>query len=139
MAASNANEVLGNIKDSVLAGLADGMTRVTERAVKYGQELVSVPVEYGEGGVVTVRSKRGEAPRLETGRLQDSITASDPEMDENGVRATVSANASYARILQTLFERPFMTGGGGTKPTVEEKFRKDAPKLLAAAVKRAVK
>jgi hypothetical protein len=139
VAASNAKIVLDDIKDSIAAGIADGMTRVTERAVQYGQKLVAVPVEYGEGGVVTVRSSRGEPPRRETGELQDGIVAGDVEMGENSVSATVTSNARYSGELQGRYERPFMTGSGGTKPTVEEKFRKDAPKLLAAAVKRAIK
>lgn len=138
MAASNAKIVLDDIKDSIAAGLADGMTRVTERAVQYGQKLVAIPVEF-PAGERPVRSKRGEPPRRETGELQDGIVAGDVEMGENSVSATVTSHARYSGELQGRYERPFMTGSGGTKPTVEEKFRKDAPKLLAAAVKRAIK
>ena len=132
MAASNAKQVLGDIKDDILSALAVGMTDLADKAAEHGQSIVGVPIEL-RPPMFPVRSKKGEPPRRETGELQQSIRASEVEMGENKVSASVSAGARYARELQERYQRPFMRGKG-TQPTVEQFIREKGPKMLAEAV-----
>lgn len=71
------------------------------------QTLISVPVEYIDGHII--RSLPGENPRLETGRLHDSI-AQHAQRDGDRLTLAVVTGVEYAPRLQLQMERPIFNG-----------------------------
>lgn len=52
------------------------------------------------------RSRPGEAPHVDTGRLRESIDHS--EVDASTLSVTVGTDVPYAPILETAMNRPFL-------------------------------
>lgn len=67
------------------------------------RKRIGVPVERSGGRVI--RSKPGEPPRRDTGRLQASVDAARIENDSHVV-ASVSVDTPYARKLNDQMDRP---------------------------------
>jgi hypothetical protein len=64
------------------------------------------------GGIVHVASRKGEAPKSDTGRLANSITiASRPKIERNRVTGTVSAGGGTVNYAKKLEDegRPYLS------------------------------
>jgi hypothetical protein len=73
------------------------------------EQRLSVPVGRGPGGFVTVRSKPGESPRLETGELHGNVE-SFVELHETHIEGTLRVSRpgtpEVPRMLQDQMNRP---------------------------------
>lgn len=97
--------------DEMEADIADAMRDVGEKIAIDIKDRISVPVGYRigpRGGVVKIRSRRGEPPRKDTGRLQKEI-ASDVIAAQGQVEGSVYAKTPYAGHLENELNRPIMT------------------------------
>lgn len=99
---------MGAYADKITAELLDRTERKFEEFGKLIaddlRELLSVPVGRNSSGRVIIRSKPGEAPRMETGRLRGSVQ--DVVYRAAGrVRLVVATHTPYARIVNRT--RPY--------------------------------
>lgn len=85
-------QILGQIQTALVDGMPDALAPL-QQAI---QQRVSIPVERVGGKVI--RSKRGEAPRLDTSRLHNNVDVQVIEGTDT-VRGSVSVNVPYAERL----------------------------------------
>ncbi len=102
--------------DSLMSGLASSleseMEHVGDEIVDDVQELIKIDVVWANdiyGTEVIERSKIGEPPRRETGRLQRSIIWEIFHDAPDQTLLEVSANTPYASNLQRGLNRPYMS------------------------------
>lgn len=72
------------------------------------KDRISVPVGYKigpRGGSTKIRSKKGEPPRKDTGRLKQSIT-SESITDADEINTSVFTEVEYAKYLEEDLDRP---------------------------------
>lgn len=72
------------------------------------KDRISVPVGYKigpRGGSTKIRSKKGEPPRKDTGRLKQSIT-SESITDTDEINTSVFTEVEYAKHLEEDLDRP---------------------------------
>jgi hypothetical protein len=85
---------------------------VLKEEQQHTEAILSVPVGYGVGGYVTVRSRPGEPPRLETGELQGNVDSSaelHPDRVEGRIRVERPSTPDVPFILQEQMSRPILT------------------------------
>lgn len=92
--------------------MASAFDRAGEQIEAAVKDDLSVPVEIKtgpRGGKIIVRSKPGEHPRKETGKLQAGVTHS---VIRDGVNCTLIVNdpVNYAGFLDPGLNRPIVTG-----------------------------
>ncbi len=115
--------------EEIAADVATAMARegqVIQSAIK---DDLSVPVEYEtgpRGGVIVIRSKRGEHPRRETGNLQDRVKT-DTTSEALKTTMAVYDDATYAEYLDPKLDRPIVTG-------IDERFGDDVEQAVANAI-----
>lgn len=114
--------------DAIASDVAEAMDRVGQQIVDEIKNDLSVPVEYKKGprgGTIIVRSKPGEHPRKETGKLQEGI---EHRIERNGadVILTVGDDVFYAVPLENI-DRPITEGG-------EERFEDLVVSAVVAAI-----
>jgi hypothetical protein len=93
---------------AIQSDVYESLDLVAAQVADSWKERISIDVEYlagPRGGVVTIRSKPGEAPRRDTHNLHDSIQTSI-ETDDGQVSAAVDTDVFYAPILEDKMERP---------------------------------
>jgi hypothetical protein len=115
--------------DAIAADVNTALDRVGGVIVDAVKQDVSIPVEITtgpRGGKVIIRSKPGEHPRLETGKLQAGM---GHEVFIDGSDSTLSINGvvDYAQYLDPGMNRPILTG-------VDERFGDDVLDAIAAAI-----
>jgi len=74
------------------------------------KEAISIPVETvigPRGGIIKIRSKPGEPPRKDTGRLHSSIT-NGVIVAGDTISGSVSTETPYATPLEHQLNRPIM-------------------------------
>lgn len=89
------------------AALADALGDVASTV----RDRVGKPVGYAigpRGGVRKIRSKRGEPPRRDTGRLQKSVESAAIEIADK-IAGSVYVGAPYAEPLQHNLDRPILS------------------------------
>lgn len=85
--------------------------RINEDIAADIKDRIGVPVGYRigpKGGTTKIRSKRGEPPRKDTGRLQREITGETIAADGQ-IQSSVYAPTPYADPLENKLDRPIMT------------------------------
>lgn len=95
----------------IVADLATESRAIAEKIVGDVKDRIGVPVEYvtgPRGGTIVIRSKRGEPPRKEKGKLSDGVT-SDVIVTDNQVAAAVYDEVSYSEPLEDELDRPILT------------------------------
>lgn len=98
--------------DTVDSNIEVGLHPLGEKIVETIKADLSVPVEYmtrPRGGIHIIRSKSGEHPRRETGKLQAGV---DHFVFQSGsiVGLNVYDPVNYARYLDPGMNRPIVTG-----------------------------
>lgn len=95
------------------------------------RELVSIRVEHQNGKII--RSKRGEAPRYEFGKLSKSMTAKTIVVGEKVVTTMESDDtiAGYAGFLENNLNRPhFSTVFKRLEQYAVDRIRQRAPQII---------
>lgn len=97
--------------DVIDANIAHGCETFGKEVVDEIKDNLSIPVEYRtgpRGGVIVVRSKSGEHPRKETGKLQAAV---DHFVFQSGsiVGVNVYDPVNYAGFLDPGMNRPIVT------------------------------
>jgi phage gpG-like protein len=94
-------EAIEYVREKAAQGLARAAIEVRRRAAQL-LSLAGTAVSTGGGGIrkgarITgaVRSKAGEPPRKQTGRLRASVT-----YETNGLKARVGTNVRYGKYLE---------------------------------------
>ena len=88
--------------DDIAADVAAGLQRQGDLIVAAVRQDLSVPVgtrRGPRGGRLTTRSRPGEPPRMETGRLRAGVTSS-VTLADNVATLTVTDPVAYASPLQ---------------------------------------
>lgn len=118
----NADEVLDAVESQVVGVVADALKAVADQAVLDTRTLIAVQVE--RSGKTKIRSKPGENPRRETGRLFSEIQATDVEQSgENTLEVSVISPTSYSAVLHDKLDRQFLVDRGGKAETTESIYR----------------
>ena len=95
----------------LFAALQPGLEQIGAKETAAIKQAISVPVGRDARGNVTVRSKRGEPPRLETGELQSEIQYAVLTVNGAPLLEIGSARPSTPRvpdILEMELNRPYM-------------------------------
>lgn len=98
---------MADIFDDIVADVNDVLIELAAEMESDVKDKLSVPVGYRigpRGGTYIIRSKPGENPRKETGKLQNSIKG---RVDTDGLQSVLVVNSDvfYAPILQNKMER----------------------------------
>lgn len=93
--------------DGIAADLVKVQQEIGEEIVARTQDRCSIDVEYIGNHIV--RSKPGENPRRETGKLWGSFE-SETNIDGEIVRTVIDTDVFYATELQELRDRPIFDG-----------------------------
>ncbi len=123
----------------IMAAAENACQIIGEKTIEYGQELLSVPVEKGEGGKV-IRSLPGEPPRREFGDLQAGLQFTVDREASSRVELQIESGdaekPSVPAILElgefNIAQRPYFASDGGDKPPMID-FTKD----IAASILKA--
>lgn len=97
--------------DEIETSIEEAMRDVGEKIVADIKDRIGVPVGYTvgpRGGHKKIRSKPGEPPRRDTGRLQNEI-ASDVIAAQGLIEGAVYSPTPYAETLEDDLDRPIMT------------------------------
>lgn len=94
--------------DEIIAAVLREHDVVAAKVASDVKDRISVPVGYKigpRGGSTKIRSKKGEPPRKDTGRLYQSIT-SESITDTDEVNTSVYTEVEYATYLEDDLDRP---------------------------------
>lgn len=97
--------------DEIQRDVADKSRQIVEKIAIDVQDRISVPVGYKigpRGGTTKIRSKPGEPPRKDTGKLKAGVQ-SDVIEASGQIAASVFDEVPYAEPLEDKHDRPIMT------------------------------
>lgn len=100
------------VVDEIVRDIAREQQATAEKIVADVQDRVGKPVGYRigpRGGETKIRSKRGEPPRKDTGRLQRSINAETIEVGDQIATSINPGDVPYAEPLQMDLDRPIFS------------------------------
>jgi hypothetical protein len=102
--------VPGESPDALHAAVVASLRAFAPRGVAHVRGLIGTPVGRDAAGRVVERSKRGEAPRYESGGLSDSVQ-SDVSEGAGGASATLTlfSDAPQAAHLEFALDRPYFS------------------------------
>lgn len=97
--------------DDIAADIAQASRDIAGQIEAETKERISVPVEIvtgPRGGRRVIRSKRGEPPRKETGKLQAEVSSEVIETADE-IAGSVIVPTHYAAPLENNLNRPILT------------------------------
>lgn len=103
---------IGEVFDAIVSAVRAAHEKTTDDFAVELKYKVSVPIQIvrgPRGGKRIIRSKPGEPPRKETGKLQASIKA-QTIAPADVVASGITADAPYAVALQERLNRPITDG-----------------------------
>lgn len=97
--------------DEIEADIAAKSREIAEKIAIDVKDRIGVPVGYAigpKGGTRKIRSKRGEPPRKDTGKLQAGLQ-SDVIQVTGQIAASVFNEVPYGEPLERKLDRPILT------------------------------